>query len=124
MEKITTNIPESAQLIFGVRIASALAAAAALGFLLLSGCAVGPDYHRPAALGSNAMPRGFGDPSITNAAEWKAADPSAHLPRGAWWEVYGDAELNRLETLAASNQQIAISLATFEQARAPVKVPR
>jgi NodT family efflux transporter outer membrane factor (OMF) lipoprotein len=98
-----------------------LAALAALA--LVAGCAVGPDYHRPPALGTNAVPAQFGDHSITNTGEWKTAEPAAQLPRGAWWKIYADAELDRLETLAASNnQQIAVAVANFDQARAAVKV--
>jgi NodT family efflux transporter outer membrane factor (OMF) lipoprotein len=90
---------------------------------LAAGCAVGPDYHRPSALGTNALPAQFGDISITNAGDWKTAEPAAQLPRGAWWKIYSDAELDRLETLAASNnQQIAVAVANFDQARAAVKV--
>jgi multidrug efflux system outer membrane protein len=98
-----------------------LAALSAL--VLLAGCSVGPDYHRPSALGTNAVPAQFGDHSITNAGEWKTAAPAAQLPRGAWWQLYADAELNRLETQAATNnQKIAIAVANFDQARAAVKV--
>jgi NodT family efflux transporter outer membrane factor (OMF) lipoprotein len=100
-----------------------------LGFIAalawLTGCAVGPDYQRPAALGSSALPAAFGDAALSNSGTWKAAEPAAHLPRGAWWEMFGDAELNRLEVLAASaNQQMAVALAGFEQARALVKAAR
>jgi NodT family efflux transporter outer membrane factor (OMF) lipoprotein len=71
------------------------------------------------------MPAAFGDSAITNAGDWKAAEPTAHRPRSAWWELYDDPELNRLETLAATNnQQIAVALAHFEQARASVSVAR
>ena len=67
------------------------------------------------------MPAKFGDSSITN--EWKTAEPAAQLSRGAWWKIYTDAELDRLETLAASNnQQIALAVANYDQARAAVKV--
>jgi NodT family efflux transporter outer membrane factor (OMF) lipoprotein len=119
---------------------------ALLAVALLAGCAVGPDYHRPAALGANTVPAAFGDAAITNAGlrragslpdgvsasasatqpgNWKTAGPSAHLPRGDWWEIYGDAELNRLELLAATNnQQIAVALASLEQASAAAKVAR
>jgi NodT family efflux transporter outer membrane factor (OMF) lipoprotein len=96
---------------------------AALAVLFFAaGCAVGPDYHRPPALaGTNSLPTQFGDVSITN--EWKIAAPAAQLPRGDWWKIYTDAELNRLEFLAASNnQQIAVAVANFDQARAAVKV--
>jgi NodT family efflux transporter outer membrane factor (OMF) lipoprotein len=98
-----------------------LPAVAALA--LAAGCSVGPDYHRPSALGTNAVPAQFGDHSITNASEWKTAAPSAQLPRGAWWNIYNDAELSRLETQAATNnQKIVIAVANFDQARAAVKV--
>ena len=95
--------------------------AIALAAVLLAGCKVGPDYQRPAALGANPMPPAFGDPAVARAAQWKVATPAAHLSRGAWWEVFGDVELNRLEILAKNcNQQIAVALANLGQARAAV----
>ena len=91
--------------------------------LVLAGCAVGPDYHRPAALGTNTVPAAFGDTAITNAGEWKTAAPAAQLPHGNWWTIYADAELNRLETLAASNnQQVVVAVANFDEARAALRV--
>jgi multidrug efflux system outer membrane protein len=97
--------------------------AAMMGLALAAGCAVGPDYQRPPALGTNSLPAQFGDVSITNVGDWKTAEPAAQLPRGAWWNLYADTELNRLETLAASNnQQIAVAVANFDEARAAVKV--
>jgi NodT family efflux transporter outer membrane factor (OMF) lipoprotein len=71
------------------------------------------------------MPAAFGDTAITNVGDWKTAEPSAHLPRGNWWELYDDPELNRLEGLAATNnQQIAVALANFDQAHAAVSVAK
>jgi multidrug efflux system outer membrane protein len=91
----------------------------------LAGCSVGPNYQRPAALGTNAMPPAFAGVTTTNAGEWKPAQPSAHLPRGSWWELFGDPELNRLEGLATTNnQQLAAAYANFQQARATVNVAR
>jgi multidrug efflux system outer membrane protein len=87
----------------------------------LAGCAVGPDYHRPAALPGQTVPQKFsGDVSAdTNQVAWKIAAPSAHLPRGEWWQGFADSELNRLETLAlTNNQNLAATAARFEQARA------
>src|SRR5262249_23076724 len=107
------------------RLRTTLTLAAALIAALLSGCAVGPDYHRPAALATNAMPAAFGDAAVTNTVEWKPAEPSAHLPRGAWGELYRDEEWTRLESLAATNnQEISGALANFEGARAAVKTAR
>jgi outer membrane protein, multidrug efflux system len=86
---------------------------------------VGPDYQRPSALGTNGMPAAFAGVTATNLGEWKPAEPSAHLPRGAWWELFNDAELNRLETLATTNnQQLVAAWANFQQARALVNVAR
>ena len=98
----------------------------AAGLLLLTGCLVGPKYERPSALGTNALPSAFsGAAAATNATVWKTAEPSAHLPRGAWWELFKDPELNRLESLAASgNQDLAAAVARFEQARQFVHVAR
>jgi multidrug efflux system outer membrane protein len=97
----------------------------ALLALALAGCAVGPNYQRPAALGTNAMPPAFSSAMLTNASIWKPAQPSAHLPRGAWWEIFGDPELNRLELLAATNnQQLVAAFANLQQARALVSVAR
>ena len=93
--------------------------------LLLAGCAVGPNYERPAALGTNALPPAFTGAATTNAGAWKPAQPSAHLPHGAWWEMFGDPELNRLEGLATTNnEQLAAAYANFQQARALVGVAR
>jgi len=104
---------------FGLRISLPLLA------LLLAGCAVGPNYERPAALGTNAMPASFAGATATNAVAWKPAQPSAHLPRGSWWEMFGDPELNRLEGLATTNnQQLAVAFANLQQARALVGVAR
>jgi len=103
---------------FGLRILPLTA-------LLLAGCAVGPNYQRSPALGTNAMPASFTGATDTNAGAWKPAQPSAHLPRGSWWEMFGDPELNRLEGLATTNnQQLAAAFANFQQARALVGVAR
>ncbi|MBI5685998.1 MAG: efflux transporter outer membrane subunit [Verrucomicrobia bacterium] len=85
---------------------------------LLVGCAVGPDYERPAALKSQPLPKSF-------AGEWKTAQPSAHLPRGVWWDIFSDPELNRLEQAATTdNESLAAAVARFNQARALVDIAR
>jgi multidrug efflux system outer membrane protein len=95
-----------------------------LCFLLLiagvAGCAVGPDYHRPAAITNQPLPKKFSDENSanTNQGGWKIAEPSANVPRGEWWRIFNDAELNRLESLAfTNNQSLAAAAARFEQAR-------
>src|SRR3954471_15562612 len=97
----------------------------ALDLFIIAGCSVGPNYHRPQPFaGTNAIPAAFSEVG-TNTAQWKPAEPAAHLSRGAWWQIFGDEELNRLENLATSgNQELAATVARFEQARALVNVAR
>ena len=86
----------------------------------LTGCAVGPNYHRPAALQNQPLPKTFAESGTaeTNQVIWKIAEPSANLQRGDWWELFNDSELNRLETLAVTNNQnLVAAAARFEQAR-------
>lgn len=83
----------------------------------LAGCAVGPNYSRPSA----PVPTNYsGETNI-----WKVAEPRAHLPRGNWWEIFADPELNHLEADAnAANQELKAAIAVFEQARASVDINR
>ncbi len=78
----------------------------------LVGCAAGPDYHRPTVV----MPV-----SYTGSA-WSAAHPQDRVDRGNWWEVFHDAELNRLESLAMqSNTSLAVAVAQRDQAEAQLR---
>jgi multidrug efflux system outer membrane protein len=96
-----------------------LAALASVTLMLLAGCAVGPDYHRPPAVAT--MPAAYA--GATN--EWKTAAPQAQLPRGQWWKMFDDPELNRLEAQAAdANQDLKAAVARFAQARAAADVAR
>jgi NodT family efflux transporter outer membrane factor (OMF) lipoprotein len=80
----------------------------------LSGCAVGPNYHRPVA----PIP-----PSYSQ--EWKPAEPRDALDRGHWWEIFGDQQLNALEEqIDASNQNLKAAQAQFLQARALLRQSR
>ncbi|CAI8962819.1 efflux transporter outer membrane subunit [Pseudomonas sp. IT-P4] len=83
---------------------------------MLSACAVGPDYQRPQTA----------EPAQYKAAEgWRQANPSDALARGAWWELYGDRQLNELiEKLNSANQTVAQSEAQYRQAQALVRSAR
>ena len=88
--------------------------------LIAAGCAVGPEYHRPPVQTGQAAPAPFVEAPRTNQNEvvWKIAVPAADQPRGEWWKLFQDEELNTLETLAATNNQnLAAAAARFEQAR-------
>ncbi len=84
--------------------------------VLLSACAVGPDYQRPEL----TAPQQFKE-----AQGWTQANPSDALARGAWWELYGDQQLNALVAqLNSNNQSVAQSEAQFRQAQALVRNAR
>ncbi len=86
---------------------------------------VGPEYQRPAALGTNTMPATFDGAGTNSAVIWKAAEPSAQVARGAWWEIFKDPEMNRLVSVAnQNNQSLAMAAARFEQARALFDISR
>jgi NodT family efflux transporter outer membrane factor (OMF) lipoprotein len=66
--------------------------------ILLAGCMVGPDYQRPAAPTSVAF---------KELAGWKISQPADAIDKGAWWSIYHDPELDRLERMVAiSNQNV------------------
>src|ERR1700736_705854 len=88
---------------------------AALGGVL-SGCLVGPDYHRPAV----AVPARY-----TELPGWTAATPADAAPKGDWWTDFQDPLLNQLEPMVAiSNQSVRQNFANYQQALAEVKVAR
>ena len=83
---------------------------------VLSACMVGPDYVRPKAEAPAAY---------KEAGDWKPAQPQDQLPRGKWWELFDDRELNALEDqIDISNQNVALALAQYQQARAVVQEAR
>jgi len=91
------------------RTGKAPLALAAACLVLAAGCAVGPDYKRPAM----ALPAAFKE-----AAGWKQATPGDASKRGPWWEVFNDSELNKLESeVDSSNLSILQALANYEEAR-------
>ena len=73
--------------------------------LLLPGCAVGPNYKRPA---------------INSPANFRDAQPSTNtLADLQWWELYKDETLNSLiRTALTNNHDLRIAIARVEQSRA------
>jgi NodT family efflux transporter outer membrane factor (OMF) lipoprotein len=88
-----------------------------LGLAVLTACSVTPPYQAPTL----AMPSAFKEAGAT----WSAAAPADALDRGHWWELFGDADLNRLaEQVQLSNQNIAAAVAAYAQAQALVRQQR
>ena len=91
---------------------------AAIIMMLLAGCTVGPKYARP------SVPTAPMD-AFKEMDGWKTADPSDQLQRGAWWEIFGDEQLNALEAqLTISNQDLKVAQARFQRARAVIRFNR
>ena len=94
------------------------------GVLLLAGCLhpVGPDYHGPPAP-EQPDPARFKNASADQARQWKIAEPKDMDARGAWWEIFGDADLDRLEAAAtANNQNLRLAAARIAESRAQTRV--
>jgi multidrug efflux system outer membrane protein len=107
-------------------LGSAGAAAGAAGIMLILATnpvsagplTIGPDYHRP----TNVAPASY---KAAELGTWKEGRPLDDVPKGNWWEVFGDPALNDLETQGmAANQTIKASLARLEQSRAVARVAR
>ena len=83
---------------------------------LASGCAVGPDYHRPEV----ALP-----PAWQPGSSWHEAQPGDGVLKGTWWQLFNDAALNSLvERALAGNQNLRVAAARLAQARDQVTVSR
>lgn len=78
--------------------------------LILAGCAAGPDYQRPTI----EAPAQFKE-----LKGWRAAQPRDAAPKGAWWTMFGDAQLDALlARVEVSNQNLRLAEARLRQARA------
>lgn len=90
--------------------------AAALLVAAVSACAIGPNYHRPAA----PVPQRFKE-----AEGWKPAEPREAASGADWWSVYDDATLDSLEKqIDISNQTLKASEAAWREAMALVTQTR
>lgn len=84
--------------------------------LSLGGCAVGPDYQRPATPDVS---------SFKEAQGWVPAAPADALQRGPWWQLFGDPVLDQLAAqVEVSNQNVAAAVGAYAQARALVREQR
>src|SRR5947199_4021193 len=77
-----------------------------------------PDYRLP----NNDIPTAY---KAAELGALKQGRPLDNVPKGNWWEVFGDADLDLLESQAVrSNQQLKAAVARVEQARAVARVAR
>ncbi len=95
-----------------------IVASASMALAVMSGCRVGPNYVQPTV---PPPPLAFKE----TPANWKQATPQDQLPKGKWWEIYGDPELNSLEEkIAVSNQTLKVSYQQYMSAREIVRQAR
>ena len=84
--------------------------------LVITGCAVGPTYQRPTTQDVVAY---------KEAGDWVTAAPADALERGLWWQLFNDPVLNDLAArVEVSNQNVAVAVAAYAQARALVAEQR
>jgi len=80
-----------------------------LACALLAGCAVGPDYERPAT----DLPNAYTEPDVGDAA----------AVRADWWKLYGDPVLDGLVASALErNADVRLAVARIEEADANLRV--
>jgi NodT family efflux transporter outer membrane factor (OMF) lipoprotein len=95
-----------------------LGAIACLALALLTACAVGPKYQRPTAPVAPSFKEDVPQ-------SWKQAQPNPAFPRGKWWEIYDDPQLNALEEqVNISNQNVLAAMEAYRQARDEVRITR
>ena len=78
-----------------------------------AGCAVGPDYQRP------APPPGVDAPAFKESGMWTSASPAVAAADSAWWQAYGDPQLDALvEQANQASPTLAQAQAQYQQAQA------
>src|SRR5207247_4256905 len=79
---------------------------------------VGPDYRPP----TNSVPANY---KAVELGAWKEGRPLDNVPKGNWWEIFGDAGLNEQEAQAVrANQELKAAVARVDPARATARVAR
>ncbi len=97
---------------FAPAINTALLAAALLAVTV--GCTVGPGYKRPTAQVPDTW-KGEGP--------WQTAAPKDAIPKGSWWQIFHDTELDRLEQeLLQANQSLDAARDRLSQARSQARI--
>ena len=75
---------------------------------------MGPNYHRPPVQAPTAY---------KTEGPWRVAAPKDSIPKGAWWEIFNDAELNAYEQqLLKANQSLAAAKDRLAEARSLARV--
>ncbi len=85
-----------------------------IGLVATSASAASKKYKRPDA----SVPANWQAP-----APWQAANPTDQIPKGTWWTLFGDDELNQYEDRAIhNNQSLQAAMARLNESRASARV--
>lgn len=77
-------------------------------------CTVGPKYQRPVTPAPEKW---------SNEGPWRSAAPKDAIPKGAWWEIFHDEQLNNYEQqLLHANQSLVAAQDRLNQARSLARV--
>ena len=95
--------------------------------MLIAGCRVGPKYVVPNVPVPPAFketgPDVFKENTNPGNTPWQEAKPLDSIPRGSWWTIFNDPELNKLEPqIETANQTLAQADANLTAARAQIHV--
>ena len=92
--------------------------------LMGAGCSVGPKYKTTVVPSTPAWKEAPPE-SFKEGQGWKTAEPADAKLRSEWWTIFGDPELNHLESqVEISNQNLKIAEARFRGARALIRLNR
>jgi NodT family efflux transporter outer membrane factor (OMF) lipoprotein len=81
--------------------------------VVLAACLAGPRYEPPPAPAPHATSYKHG---------WKLASPADAIPRGPWWTMFHDPELDGLEArVGVDNQTVLQAIASYDAAHAQVR---
>jgi outer membrane protein, multidrug efflux system len=98
----------------GFRVLLAAALLAGCSLVCTLGCTVGPGYKRPTAQVPDTW-KGEGP--------WQTAAPKDAIPKGAWWQIFHDAELDRMEQdLLQANQSLEAARDRLSEARSQARI--
>lgn len=97
-----------------MRLGAALLAA---GATLVAACSLAPRYRTPATVPPA--------PVYKELDGWKLAAPADNAPRGPWWQMFHEDELDSLEArVSAANQNLKAALARLDEASAQTRFAR
>ncbi len=87
---------------------------AGYSLVCIQGCTAGPGYKRPTAQVPDTW---------KSEGSWQTAAPKDAIPKGAWWQIFHDAELDRLEQeLLQANQSLAAAGDRLSLARSQARI--